>query len=106
MVNSNKQSITINFQDLHTSNEQNDQKWFGVLKTITTWLINYPAVIIPYFNEVLNQITLDINKNYNLIHSNVYVKIKNYNIKNELRDIKQKDLQNLIRFEGVVTRRS
>ena len=58
------------------------------------------------FDEVATQVVLGEFDSYGDIHDEIYVRISDLPIKDKLRDLRQANLHQLVRVEGVVTRRT
>ena len=95
MCHSNKQSLEITYDHL-----------MKTVPTLAIWVADEPASILPYLNAVAFEIATTYYKNYESIHSEIYVKIRDIPLNDSLRKLRQKHLNILIRFRGVVTRRS
>lgn len=94
MCESNKQSIDINYSDM-----VND------LHTIAYWVAEEPSTIMPILNQIAFEVVLSFYHEYHAIHSEVYIKLKNFFLEEDLRNIRQKHLNKMLKIRGVVTRR-
>jgi len=95
MCQHNKQSIEINFT--HLSNKQ---------PTIAIWLAEEPAIMLPVLSEVASETALEVYPSYNEIHKEIYVRVRDLPVEDKLRDLRQVHLNALIKFRGVVTKRT
>lgn len=95
MCASNKQSLEVTF--IHISK---------VNPTLAVWIADFPALTIPYLNTVSNEVANHYFPGYENIHSEIYVRIKDLPIEDNLRDLRHSNLNSLIRIKGVVTKRS
>ncbi len=95
MCHSNKQSLEITYNHL-----------MQTIPTLAIWVADEPGSILPYLNAVAFEISKTYYKNYENIHSEIYVKIKDLPLLDSLRKLRQRHLNILIKFKGVITRRS
>ena len=95
MCHSNKQSLEITYDHI-----------MKTIPTLAIWVADEPASILPYLNAVAFEIAKTYYKNYESIHSEIYVKIRDLPVMDSLRKLRQRHLNILIKFRGVVTRRS
>lgn len=95
MAASNGQSLVISFKHLSISEP-----------TIGIWLADAPSLILDVFNEAATNVTFSIFKEYKRIHPEIFVRISDLPVSDNLRDIRHIHLNTLIKVTGVVTRRS
>jgi len=95
MCQLNKQSIEVNF--VHISNKQ---------PTLAIWLAEEPACMLPVLNEVAKDIVAEVYPEYYRVHSQIFVRIRDLPVEDKLRDLRQMHLNALVKFRGVVTKRS
>ena len=95
MCQNNRQSIEVNFA--HMSQKQ---------PTLAIWLAEEPALMLPVLNEVAAEIVVEIYPEYLSIHPEIYVRVKDLPVFDKLRDLRQVHLNALIKFKGVVTKRT
>lgn len=95
MCQNNRQSIEVNFT--HLSEKQ---------PTLAIWMAEEPASMLPVLNEVAADIVAEIYPNYHNIHPVIFVRIKDLPVEDKLRDLRQVHLNALVKFRGVVTKRS
>lgn len=95
MAANNKQSLVVSFKHLSISEP-----------TIGIWLADAPALILEIFNDAATSVTFSIFKEYKRIHSDIFVRISELPVSDNLRDIRHIHLNTLIKVSGVVTRRS
>ena len=65
--------------------------------------------MLPMLNEVAQEIVLEIFPDYTsriVSDPNIYVRIRDLPVEDHLRELRQVHLNALIRFRGVVTKRS
>ena len=65
-----------------------------------------PAVIIPYLNSVASDVANAFYPEYENIHPEIYVRIRDFPAEDSLRDLRHNNLGHLIKIRGVVTRRT
>eukprot|EP01038_Epipyxis_sp_PR26KG_P005040 gene5040-7031_t len=73
---------------------------------LAIWLTDVPRDMLQIFDEVLQTVVLEKFPHYAKIVQEVHVRIINLPISDRLRNLRQTDLNNLIRVSGVITRRS
>lgn len=95
MAANNGQSLVINFKQFSAAEP-----------TIGIWLADAPTQIIEIFNEGATDVTLSIFPEYSRIHPEIFVRVAELPVEDELRDIRHIHLNTLIKVSGVVTRRS
>ena len=95
MCQRNKQSFEINFTDLSSKQP-----------TLAIWLAEEPAHMFPILNQVASDLVSEIYPEYNLIHHEIYVRIGGLPVEDKLRELRQVHLNALIKFRGVVTKRT
>ena len=95
MCANNKQSLEICYFHLCEFNSK-----------VAGWLLKYPNLIIPIFNDAAFNLTMEIAPNYSHIHSEIYVRIKELPYTDSLRDLRYHHLNQLIQIKGVITKRS
>jgi DNA replication licensing factor MCM2 len=91
----NRQSIEVNF--VHISNKQ---------PSLAIWLAEEPASMLPILNEVAADIVAEIYPDYYKIKDEIFVRIRDLPVEDKLRDLRQLHLNALVKFRGVVTKRS
>ncbi|PKI82794.1 Mcm2p [Malassezia vespertilionis] len=70
------------------------------------FLANSPASILPIFDEVAFDVVLLYYPSYDRIHPEIHVRVADLPTSYSLRDLRQSNLNSLVRVSGVVTRRS
>lgn len=70
------------------------------------FLANNPMAILPIFDDVAFDVILLYYPSYDRIHSDIHVRIAEMPTSSSLRDLRQTNLNSLIRVSGVVTRRT
>jgi DNA replication licensing factor MCM2 len=70
------------------------------------FLSNSPLAVLPIFDEVALEAVLMYFPGYNNIHSEIHVRISDLPVIQSLRDLRQDNLNALVRVSGVVTRRT
>ena len=73
---------------------------------LAIWLTDVPRDMLQIFDEVLKDVVLKDFPHYAQIAQELHVRIIELPISDRLRDLRQNDLNNLIRVSGVVTRRT
>jgi DNA replication licensing factor MCM2 len=95
MCEAESPSLEIDYHHLYQTNA-----------TLTYFLVNCPSEILKIFDKVAMDVVLSGFENYEQIHSQVHVRIANLPVQESLRDLRQVNLNTLLRVAGVVTRRS
>ncbi|KAH8828101.1 DNA replication licensing factor cdc19 [Flagelloscypha sp. PMI_526] len=79
----------------------------AVAKPILAYfLVNAPAAMLAIFDQVALDTILIHYPQYKRIHTEVHVRISEHPYLSSLRDLRRSDLNNLVRVNGVVTRRT
>jgi DNA replication licensing factor MCM2 len=73
---------------------------------LAIWLAEEPASMLPILNEVAADIVAEVYPDYCKIHSTIFVRIRDLPVEDKLRDLRQLHLNALVKFRGVVTKRS
>jgi DNA replication licensing factor MCM2 len=95
MCNNNRQSLEVCYKDLAKQDH-----------LMAVWLADAPSVMLDLFDEVALTEVLRLYPSYGEIHPDVFVRITDLPIEDQIRDIRQAHLNTLIRVSGVVTRRT
>lgn len=95
MCTTNKQSIEISYNDIKNTNP-----------TLATWIAFEPLVIFPLLNKIAYGLACKQYPSYANIHPEVFVKIKDLPIKDNLRELRHIHLNKLINITGVITKRN
>jgi len=95
MSTENKQSLEINFSHIQKNNN-----------LLAKWIMIYPDTVIPYLNDVAFELTCEIFPRYSDIYKEIYVRIKDFSITMNLRNLRCEDIGHLIKIKGVITKRT
>jgi DNA replication licensing factor MCM2 len=95
MCSNNKQSLEITYS--HLSNK---------IPTLAIWVAECPSLTLPIFNEVAFELVTEVFPAYENIFKQVYVRIRDLPIEDNLRDLRQMHLNALIKIKGVITKRT
>jgi DNA replication licensing factor MCM2 len=95
MCGNNKQSLEITFNHLSAK-----------YPTLAIWLAEEPELMLPIFNQVALDITLEIFPDYLNIHKEIFVRIRDLPVEDRLRDLRMIHLNALIKIRGVVVKRT
>lgn len=79
---------------------------FQANATLTYYLVNSPVEMLDVFDQVAMQVVLAAFENYDSIHTEIHCRIAGLPVSESLRDLRQTNLNTLVRVSGVVTRRS
>jgi DNA replication licensing factor MCM2 len=91
----NKESFEVNYENLADSKI-----------ILAYYLSNSPIAMLKILDEVALEVTLMQFPAYERIHREIHVRITDLPVKNTLRELRQSQLNCLIRVSGVVTRRT
>jgi DNA replication licensing factor MCM2 len=95
MCESNGESLEVSFQHLQQS------------KAILAYYVSVaPLEVLKIFDIVALEVVLSLFEEYDRIKSEIHVRITDLSVVDSLRDLRQSDLNTLVRVSGVVTRRS
>jgi DNA replication licensing factor MCM2 len=95
MCSSNGQSLEISYQHLSQA-----------AAILAIWLADHPKDMLQIYDEAAMQTVLKQFPAYDNIHPEIHVRVKDLPIADSLRDLRQQDLNALIKVSGVVTRRT
>ena len=95
MCKQNKQSFEVNFTDL-ASKQPN----------LAIWLAEEPTHMLPILNTVATDIVCEIYPDYSEYYQEIFVRITELPVEDKLRELRQVHLNALIKFRGVVTKRT
>jgi DNA replication licensing factor MCM2 len=94
MCSRNSQSLDITY--IHLTN---------TIPTIAYWIFETPAIILPHLNATAFELACKQFPGYQEIHSEIYVRIRDFPLEEKIRDLRTFHLNTLIKIVGVVTRR-
>lgn len=94
MCSNNLQSLEVDFSHLSDA-----------VPVLGFWLFDSPALLMPYLNQVVFDMACKLFPNYETVHPEVFVKIKNYPLQENIRDLKKEHLNSTVKFDALVTRR-
>lgn len=95
MCKQNKQSFEVNFTDLASKQP-----------TLAIWLAEEPTHMLPILNQVAFDIVQEIFPDYIEFHRELFVRMNDLPVEDKLRELRQVHLNALIKFCGVVTKRT
>lgn len=95
MGKNNKQSLEINYG--HLKNNPS---------LLANLMIKYPGIILPYFNEAVNNLTKEIYPNYSKIKSEIFARVKGLQKYTFIKDLRAENIGPLIQLKGIVTKMS
>ena len=91
----NKQTLEVNYPHLHKFN-----------KYLAEWTLEHPSLVLPHLNEQALYLICEIFPNYEKIHSQIFVRLRECPSVLNLRDLRTVFLDSLITIRGVVTKRT
>lgn len=96
MCQQNKQSFEVKFTDLAAKQPN-----------LAIWLAEEPTHMLPILNTVASEIVQEIYPDYTeQFHAEIFVRIHELPVEDKLRELRQVHLNALIKFKGVVTKRT
>jgi DNA replication licensing factor MCM2 len=95
MCTDNKQSLEITFHHLSAK-----------LPTLAIWIAEQPMLLLPILSNVTEELVTELYPEYHRIHKEIFVRIKDLPIEDNLRDLRQIHMNGLIKIKGVVTKRT
>ncbi|KAJ3357541.1 MCM DNA helicase complex subunit [Entophlyctis luteolus] len=95
MAGANGESLQVSFVHLQAANAN-----------LAILLSNAPTDILKIFDQVALEVVLSGFEYYDSIKSEIHVRITDVPTSDSIRDLRQNDLNTLVRVQGVVTRRS
>lgn len=97
MCNANSCSLHVSFQDMARD---------ASILMLTEWMCEQPQRILELLSEATHQVVVQIQPNYNDIHQQTFCRLTEFPVVSSLRELRARDINLLIKLEGVVTRRS
>jgi len=95
MCANNRQTLEVTFTHLSSK-----------YPTLAIWLAEEPSLVLPILHAVAMEVSLELFHEYDQIHAEVYVRVRDLPIEDQLRTLRQIHLNSLIKIKGVVTKRS
>ncbi|KAI3912275.1 hypothetical protein MKW92_008222 [Papaver armeniacum] len=95
MVLANKCSLEIDYKQL-----------IFTRPNIAIWLAEAPQPVLQVMEDAAKSVIFNLYPNYKNIHQKIYLRITNFPVYDQIRNLRQIHLNTMIRIGGVVTRRS
>ena len=95
MCTTNKQSLEVNFNHINRSNQN-----------LAIWIAQLPAQILPLLNEMAFTLSIEIFPQYGNICNEIFVRIMDLPLLDNLRDLRHFNINTLIKVRGVITKRT
>jgi DNA replication licensing factor MCM2 len=95
MCQNNKQSLYVNFPHLSAK-----------IPTLAIWVAEEPTHLLPILNQVASNVVEELFPEYKQVHEKIFVRIMKMPIEDNLRDLRQNNLNSLIMIKGVVVKRT
>lgn len=95
MCSNNKQSLEVTYSHLSLK-----------IPTLAIWVAECPALVLPIFNEIAFELVTEVFPAYENVYKQVFVRIRDLPIEDNLRDLRQIHLNALIKIKGVITKRT
>lgn len=95
MCTNNLQSLYIVYHDFSR-----------IYPTLAIWLAEEPSLMLPILDDVAMDVLLQVYPDYQQVHQQVFVRIRDLPVQDKLRDLRQSHLNALVKIRGVVTKRT
>jgi DNA replication licensing factor MCM2 len=95
MCTSNKQTLEVNFNHINQSNQH-----------LAIWIAQLPSQTLPILNDVAYSLCCEIFPQYGNIHTEIFVRIMDLPLLENLRELRHYHINTLIKVRGVVTKRT
>jgi DNA replication licensing factor MCM2 len=95
MVRSNSCSLEVDYVDLANTVPQ-----------LAIWVADLPNELLPILDETARDVAVAEFEGYDAVHRHVYVRIANVPLQESIRDLRHFHVNQLVRVDGVVTRRT
>ena len=95
MAQNNKQSLEVNYPHLEIKES-----------SLAKWIIKYPELILPHFNDVSFELTSELFPNYSKIVKEIFVRIRDLPIQINIRDLRCENIGHMVKIKGVITKRT
>jgi DNA replication licensing factor MCM2 len=94
MCSNNLQSMEVDYNHL-TNN----------CPILAYWLFESPTILLPYLNQLVHAMACKLFPNYTTVHSEIFLKIRNFPLQENIRDLQVTHLNSTVKINGLVTRR-
>jgi DNA replication licensing factor MCM2 len=74
--------------------------------TLGIWVAEDPTNLLPILNVAAHEITLELFPEYNRIHKEIFIRIGNLPVNDSIRELRQINMNSLIKIRGVVVKRT
>ena len=74
--------------------------------TLAIWLAEEPAHMLPILDAIAMEVVEEAYPDYRKYHDQIFIRVRNLPVQDQLRDIRVSHLNALIRIRGVVTKRT
>lgn len=95
MVRTNSSSLEVNYLDIANT-----------MPVVAIWLADHPREMLPILGETAKEVALEEFEDFSNVADAVFVRIANIPLQESLRDLRHFHLNQLVRVDGVVTRRT
>lgn len=95
MVANDKQSLEVTYSHISVK-----------MPTLAIWIAELPSGVLPILNQVAFDLIVELFPMFESLYKEVFIRIKDLPIEDNLRDLRQVHLNNLIWIKGVVTKRT
>ena len=93
MAQNNKQSLEVNYSHLEAKEP-----------SLAHWVIKYPAIIIPYLNDVSFELTCELFPHYSKIWKEIFVRIRDLPIAINIRDLRCENIGHTLDSQETIYR--
>ena len=95
MVRANMSTLVVDYVDL--------AHW---IPQVAIWVADYPNDVLPILDETGKEVASGEFEGYDSIQEHVYIRIANIPLQESIRDLRHFHINQLVRVDGVVTRRT
>lgn len=95
MVRSNASSLEVDY--VHLANQ---------IPRVAIWVADLPNDVLPILDETAHEVAIAEFEGFESVHDHVYVRIANLPLQESIRDLRHFHVNQLVRVDGVVTRRT
>jgi DNA replication licensing factor MCM2 len=95
MVTKNLTSLEVNYLDIANT-----------MPVVAIWLADHPREMLPILSETAMEVAVEEFADYGSMKDSVFVRIANIPLQESIRDLRHFHLNQLVRVDGVVTRRT
>ncbi|KAL4424005.1 hypothetical protein ABPG75_001306 [Micractinium tetrahymenae] len=95
MCRENRATLEVNYLDIANT-----------MPVVAIWLADHPREMLPILGEAAKEVALEEFAEFSNVQESVFVRIANIPLQESIRDLRHFHLNQLVRVDGVVTRRT